>query len=142
MMLPVSKWTRTRSDWKLSTNCDHLLRAVQEAVDEDVLDVQVDAGLLGLGDAAGAWPRVARRSQTSCGTGGSSSSHGMYDRPGHDQQVLGAQELRGADHLDRQFQPLLAALRVLVRQRVRPEQERADAADLEADLAGQSRRSP
>ena len=52
MMLPVSKCTCTRSLLKAVDEVDHLLRAEEKTVGEDVLHVQIDAGLLRLAGSA------------------------------------------------------------------------------------------
>ena len=58
------------------------------------------------------------------------------DAAGNDQQIVGSQQPGRLDHLPGQLHALLPPLRVLMRERIRPEQERTDAADLNADLAG------
>ena len=93
-MLPVSKWTRTRSLLKLSTKAFISAGRHQVAVEEDVLDVEVDASASRPAGAACRPPRCARWSHTSFGHRLVVGPPGDVDRAGHDQQVLGAQVVR------------------------------------------------
>ena len=63
-------------------------------------------------------------------------SPGNVDGAGHDQHVLRAQIAARLRDLAGQFQPAGPLRRVVARQRIGPEQERAQAADGDADLLG------
>ena len=87
----------------------------------------------------------ARLSHTSFGTGSWSVRHGMWTAPGTTSRFSVPRSRGRLGDLAGQFQPAGALRRVVARQRVRPEQERAQPADRDADLlgrAGGSRRTP
>ena len=63
-------------------------------------------------------------------------SQGLYVEPAIGQEVLGAQVVRGLDHLRGELEAARPAGGVVVGQGVRPVEERAEAADGDADLIG------
>src|SRR5215210_3631698 len=78
----------------------------------------------------------ARLSQTSLGTGSWSVRHGMQTAPGTTSRFSVPRVVGGLDHLGGQLHPPAALRRVVARERVRPEQERAEPADGDADPVG------
>ena len=90
---------------------DHLLRAKQESVSKDVLDIDVYTPAF---SAAGRIVRTAsraRRSQTSLGTGIEILDPGRIHCTWDDEQILGLQQLGCRDHFLRQFNSLFTSLR-------------------------------
>ena len=111
----------------------HLHRRHQVAVEEDVLDVQRHLQLLGLRQQFG--DRLLRapvadvvRNRLVIG------SPRDVDGAGHDQQILRAQVMGRLSHHAGQFHAAARLGRIVAGQRIGPEQERAEAADGDADF--------
>ena len=135
-MLPVSKWTRTRSLLKLVDEGVHLAGRHQVAVEEDVLDVQVDAQLLGQRAAACRRPRGPGGRRRRSGTGSWSVRQGMWTAPGTTSRFSVPRSWAASIILPASSRPRARLAGSLLGQRVGPEQERAEAADRDADLVG------
>ena len=111
----------------------HLHRRHQEAVEEDVLHVEINLLLRGgLGEDGNGFLRtllanvIAHRFVI----GAPRNVH----RAGHDEHVLHAKVASGLGNLAGEFEAARALCRVVARKRIRPEEERAQPADLDANL--------
>ena len=114
---------------------DHLLWRQEEAVEEDVLHIERHARLLGGGDhpADGVLgPREADVVRHRLVIGPPRDADGSR----HHEHVAGAEITGAFDDLAGQFESPLPLGRIVARQRVGPEQERAEAADRDADPVG------
>ena len=101
---------------------DHLHWGHQEAVEEDVLHVEMHAKLFGLrGELADG---LFGSLQTDIvGNGVVVGPPGNVDGPGHHEQVVGAQVMCGLGHLARKFEALRSAGGIVCRQRIGPKQK-------------------
>ena len=114
----------------------HLLRRHQEAVEENILDVELHAQLLCAGQQLADRVPGPRQAHV-VGNRLVVCPPGDADGTRHYEHVLCSQIVRALGDLARQFESAAPLGGIVARERIGPEQERAHAADPDADLLGQ-----